>query len=425
MKQSFVRWAGIFAENGRCYAPKLPRWVAIPMFSGLIQRANIMQRFCAAILTAFLTSAALAADGQPSQQILTPSPEGVWTLTGQLSKPVHETVQMTVVAKVPVSVQKEIDVNGKKETRVYTEYVDEFKTVTKQVSKLVCVLDCRPVERATIKAFETNGKAISPADLAKRVKGETLVVVSDTEGMIPEYYASVFKPGTIVLALPRPPMNPPMMAPVPFKAGAPLPAPVEAVPTPKPQADAGTEPTIRAVSFQPPAASAPAAPTGPKLPNSPAPVLVFASREDANGYKLRQLAEVIQETTLKVMQGNKEIEVKAPRTTRHSDTVRVDGELLKFRTAAGQEQTAERVKERLSQGEKTVVYSQDGKAIDPFWLQNLKESVLVVTGPVLTPTWSPMSPYGHGPMNYPMPMPAAAPAPFPAPQPPAPPATAP
>lgn len=102
-----------------------------------------------------------------------------------------------------MTVQKQVVIDGVTQTLVETQYRDETKTATSMVCKELWRIACRrPLDVKKLKAFETDGKPIATADVAKRCHGATLVVVSADDETIPDYYAALFKPGTIILALP-------------------------------------------------------------------------------------------------------------------------------------------------------------------------------------------------------------------------------
>ncbi|HUQ68810.1 MAG TPA: hypothetical protein VM165_04765, partial [Planctomycetaceae bacterium] len=245
-------------------------------------------------------------------------------------------------------------------------------------------------------------------------------VVSATDEMIPDYYASVFKPGTIILALPRPSMMQlPMPAPAPSTSPTPAPAP--------PVGDA-TVPAlnVRPTAFQPPAiatpAGPPAAPFDSGLPPTPAPTIVFVTRSGADALKIRQLLETASEADLTIRANDSTVApermIKVQRLTRHSETTVVPLEALRFSSSESRDIVADRIKERLGAGETTVLISADGQPVDDFWLQNIQSKVPVLRGVKLPP----VSTNGGAmpPMTYPaMPMPAPVPVPA-APQAPAP-----
>jgi hypothetical protein len=207
--------------------------------------------------------------------------------------------------------------------------------------------------------------------------------------MIPDYYAAIFKPGTIIVAAaPQAYVYPEPAAP---------PAPGE-----RPQASR-LSPPVRTVSYQPPAELQESA----LLPASPSPELVFASRDGADAIKIRQFTESKYETIVTVRANDSSVspekQMKALRTVRHSENTLLPWSAMRISTPDGGDVPADRVKERLGTGETTVLLSADGKLVDAFWLQNMKSSVLVFRGVQL----------GGGMGHYGMPMPA--PVAYPAP----------
>uniref|UniRef100_A0A7C2NW13 Uncharacterized protein n=1 Tax=Schlesneria paludicola TaxID=360056 RepID=A0A7C2NW13_9PLAN len=363
----------------------------------------------------FIASAAWGG-GQPTQQVLKILPNGDWALTGQVTKLVFKAVPYTYTVKVPVTVTKTVEVDGVTKEVQETQYREEVRTAEKTRSERVSMLFCRPVDPQTVKAFETDGRPISTDEVARRCQGETLVVVSADDEMIPDYYATVFKPGTIILALPPQPVMappPPGFAPQPV-----VPQPAPQAPPPPTTQTAPASSLIRPVSQRGPTVSdapQPAEGNQSTLPSAPAPELVFVSRDGADAVKIRQFEESQEWVELTIKANDSSIApeklIKAKRLSRHSDTTSVPWSALRVGQAQGGDLPVDRAKEKLGQGETTAVMSVDGAVIDAFWLQNLKPSVLVLRGVKL-----PHRLQGHG---YALPMSAPA---YPAPAPHAPPA---
>ncbi len=344
---------------------------------------------------------------QPTQQLLTISETGSWTLIAQHSKPVFQEVAYAYTVNVPVTEEQTVVVNGKEEARTVTRNVPETRTGTRMVCKHVCETSYRPVDQQTLHAFETDGKPIKLADVAKRCGKEALVVVSANDGMIPSYYAEVYKPGTIILAMPWEhspvPHIQPQAHPVTVEA---IPAPAPPVATPAPNIKS-TPPAVQAVPVEP-AETAPNA----KLPTSPAPELVFISREGSDLLKVRQYEETPVVKELTVLGNDSSIApetlMKSLQVQRSSVTTSIPWAAVRLSYPSEGPVSLDRIKEKLGKGEATAAMSIDGKLVDDFWLQNLKPSVLVIRGAKLPPNMPKM---GYGAM----PMPAVAPGPPPVP----------
>jgi hypothetical protein len=81
-------------------------------------------------------------------------------------------------------------------------------------------------------------------------------------------------------------------------------------------------------------------------------------------------------------QAHEQLAIPLQRTLRQLETTIVPARHLRFFLERSQEVTFDQAKERLS-SEVAALYSVDGNKIDPFWLQNLKPSSLVLVGPQL------------------------------------------
>ncbi|MDZ4689427.1 MAG: hypothetical protein SH850_30495 [Planctomycetaceae bacterium] len=337
-------------------------------------------------------------DNQPTQQVLRAAPNGDWWLYNLMSTYECKPETYAVTVKVPVQVTKEFQENGQTVQKTVTEVREESKTETRMLTQMVCRQFNNAVHLESVKAFETDGRKITLADLKQRVTGDTLVLTSTSEEMIPDYYASLFKPGTIILCGVVPGCAP--------GSGAILPAPQRAQPVPTGLQSFDSSPSpFRFVTYAP--ADLLVGP--PQLPSTPAPQMVFAARDGADAVKIRRFSEtkVDSEVTVKVNDSSVSPEkmVKVQSTERHSTTATVPWNALRFSTGDSKDLPADRVKERLGAGEATVLMSANGKLVDEFWLQNIKPNVLVLRGIQFSPAMS----SGYG--GYPAPAPAMAPAP--------------
>lgn len=360
------------------------------------------------------------AAGQPRQQLLQVSSNEVGMLTYQVSKPVYYDEQFTYTVMVPYTITKEVVVDGQTQTVAETQYKPETKTATRKVCKFVSELVCRPVDLKATKAFETNGQPIPSAVLARRCADPTLVVVSADDQMIPEYFASVFKPGTVILALPPEPKPMPMMTPSVMPQPAPAPiisAPVAVDAAPQPAAPPAAPIPAPVVAPAPTVAAptpgiAAAEPVAPPLPFTQQPEFVFLSRDGGELLKIRQMVEVVQpvEVTFVVGSGSSTIEktMTVHQSSRRHINTSVPWKAVTASLPVEGELSHGRVKEKLGQGEVVGLISIDGKPVDATWLQNFKPSVLVVSG-VRLPVTTEMAPPPPPMMAPVQPMPAPAP----------------
>ena len=393
-------------------------------------------------------------DAKPTQQILKVTPEGNWSLVRQLvvTVCVPETYAYTV--KIPKASTVTETVDGQERTKNVTVYSQEERSGTwmKTVSE-VKVISVAVVPE-TLQAFETDGTVIAPAELARRCASGRLVVVSPTTEMIAGNYASVFKPGTIIVALaqiqppdfapagqipaPRVPtaptgaptsaVAPPPAAPVPSVPvpSVPVPSvPVPSVPVPSvPVSGAPIQalPSAPAIRDAAPVTAGPGGPspeTGGEIPVKPAPDLVFISREGATGLKIRQLEETPMIAEVSSFSSDSSVAtqnvLRIPQIHRHSITTTLNWNAVRISYPSQTVVAADRIKEKLGQGEVTAVLSSDGRLIDEFWLQNIKESVLVIRGVKLMSGGLPTMPI-PGPV-IPSSLPQAVPSPMPIPKP--------
>lgn len=319
---------------------------------------------------------ALAAHGQdcaatgPTQLLMTVTNDGVAQCAIQASKPVFYQVAENYSVNVPITVQKSrTNADGQVELFTATEYRPETKTRTVTVVKMVYEIVQREIDLNELKAFETTGKTITAADLKKRCAKPTLVVCSCNDMMIPDYHAAAFKPGTVIVALPK-------VAPVPFNQPQPLP-PAEAVPAPAPPAPGPqtSSLTVQPVAYQ--------ATLDAPLPTTPQPQFIFVSRDGNDGVKLRAFneSEYLAKLTVFTGEGDKQVtkEMEVKRTVRNSETTPIPLSAVKVSTPGGGDLTADRVRDRLT-SEVVALLGAGGKAVDPFWLQNIKPTVLVLRG---------------------------------------------
>lgn len=310
----------------------------------------------------------------PTQQLIRVNASGEMRIYYQVTVCVAEMRTRTVQVKRPVTKEVQYDVNGETRTKTVTEYAIEEVTQPYTVMIPRSETRMRTAKLDKLKAFEIDGKPIPVKKLKERLTEDTLAVVSADGKMIADYYAALFKPGTIILAFDQEAAPPP-----PAEEGAPPPPPTSGLPAP-----------VRFVSQQSDNEAVqiriPEATPAPAFPKSMPPVFVFAGRDGSDSYKLRQTTEHSFEVKAfkakKSGGGQRMIPVTMTQTVRHSETTTIAGKDLEFFAGDGAALSPERVKEKLSR-EGTVVYSTEGGPVDPFWLQNLKKTTLVLVGPQL------------------------------------------
>lgn len=321
----------------------------------------------------------------PTQQLLRVDEAGAWQLQLQVAVCKLETRNRVVTKRVPETKTVTETVDGKSVAKTVTIYVDVAETQQYTVCVTHYETVTKSIPESMLKAFETDGRAIPLDKLRSRVGAESLVVVSATDAKLPEAYASLFKPGTIVIALEA-------------VQSTKSPAPVATVSPPAPVAA--------------PAAPAVVAPLS-KIPRSPAPQFVILGRSGVDDVVVRRAIESTAPITgvavFKKGSVREEAPVQMMQTVRQSESFTMAAKHLRFHLGDSADIPFERIKERIAR-ESVVVYSTDGEAIDPFWLQNLKSTSLVVIGPQLplpAPNCSPVAPQV-------MPAPVETPAPGPA-----------
>lgn len=303
------------------------------------------------ILMAAATSALAA---QPTQQVLSVSQDGPWVLASKATKPVYKDVQYSyTVDKVVTMTQAEV-VNGVVEQKTISKTVPETRTATRRVCYYVSESQIRTVDPSTVRAFETDGRPVKTADVIRRCSHPTLVVVAHGDQMIPAYYADVFRPGTLILAVTPPPL-------ASGSAGVPVaPAPGPAAPMPRDPQE-----------------------TMP-FPATPAPELVFISPNGSDALNIRQYREQPLENSATVYATDSAVapekQVVVKQVEKNSMTSSIPWSALRISNGKDGPVPPARVKETLGQKESTAVLALDGKLIDDFWLQNIKPTTLLIRG---------------------------------------------
>ncbi len=296
----------------------------------------------------------------PTQQLLHLDESGQWQLQTQYTVCKVETRVRTVTKKIPESKTVTEMVDGKSVVKMVTEYkeVSETQTYSVVVPDYQSVVKSIPASQ--LKAFETDGRVIPLEKLRSRIGAEALVVVSATDAKLPEAYANLFKPGTIIMAIAT-----------------------KQVPTPQQSTPVGAAPSPATVAV--PAAPAVSAPLA-RLPRSPAPQFVMLGRSGPDDIVLRRTSESTSPVTAMSVFKKGATQERAPitlmQTVRQSEDITLAARHLQFNLGDSINVPFERIKERMAR-DMVVAYSTDGEEIDPFWLQNLKSTSLVVVGPQL------------------------------------------
>jgi hypothetical protein len=154
-------------------------------------------------LTAVAALAAVAAAQEPG--LPKGPPPKLMVLTGGEGATFITTQQIT--EQVPEERQREVEVNGRKQLVTVTVMVSRPRTV--EVT----------MRLGNAQAFTANGKRVDPAELAKRLKGPTLVLVSADGKMVDPFYLRVLREDALVLvpnqgrvSVPSVPLPPPLPA---------------------------------------------------------------------------------------------------------------------------------------------------------------------------------------------------------------------
>lgn len=160
--------------------------------------------------------AAGSENGAPSQQLVRIDSSGQLQVYYLVSVCIPETQTRTVTQFVDVQEEFTEEVDGQVVKKTRTVKKPVTKEVAYTVTKMVQETKVRKANLDRLQAFETDGRTIPPKKLKERFTEDTLVVVSANSKMIPDYYAGLFKPGTIILAFepetfvqPMPPIAPP------------------------------------------------------------------------------------------------------------------------------------------------------------------------------------------------------------------------
>lgn len=367
-----------------------------------------MITYLLATLVALTSITAFAQDqfgrNAPMQQLVRATEDGKLEMLVLACRCMPVTKTETYTVKVPVQE------NGKQVFK--TE--EKLRTVCEMMTE--AEVYASPLELSHVKAFETDGRSVDVQTLAKRIKGPTLVVVSNDEKMIAPYYAAVFKPGTLIIAHQMGGGDNAPPPPAAAKNGATLPVRLVS------QAEAKSE-TPPAVPIE-----APATPVelGIKTPKSLPPTMLFARVPEAGKINLRHYSESMgeREVATEVVQNGVPNTVYLKQTQKYTRSEATQLNLIdvKATTADSKPLTAQALSEKLKTAA-VVLASSMGQKVDPFWLQNVKPGVVVLIPPqgvgfggaACYPV--PVAPVHEGPSAAPLPPPGSAPVPAPAPAP--------
>lgn len=316
----------------------------------------------------------------PQQALARATDTGEIELVRQLNQMVYEQREraVTVYKEVQETISETID--GREVQKTVTKKVPVIQTQTYTVSKPVRIQKANTLGPETANFFEVNGRPVTPEAAVRRLGQQTLVVVTHDGKPVPEHFAWVFKPGTLVVAL-KPPVAmiappPPQIDEAPQPVPQPLPQPASPVP---PATRLAPEPRTVLVSQ-----SAPLEPQN-AFPASAEPTFVFASLDREGILKFRTMNEYSFSNTIQAEQPAADgtpqtVQFPVDVTNRHTTIVGLPARFVQVMTADGQKVTAQQLPRALPR-ERTVLAATDGRPIDPFWLQNIQPSVLLVVAP--------------------------------------------
>lgn len=249
----------------------------------------------------------------------------------------------------------EAEVDGKKVVKKVTYSVTRFEC---HVSPLVVDLD-------KVQGSDTFGKKLDAKALATMLKTETPVVLLPS-GLKPDpQYMRVFKKGTVVLmmaaaleAMPAP-VAMPAPGPAPARVG---PAPAKVVPPPA--QDPKDEKLV--------------------LPKGLQPMPSMASIDETGTLRIRQRHDNVFMNTMAVEVEEKGKKTSVPLAVRHTmqsvETREIPGKHVRVFHTDGKPVPSEKLAELLA-NETNVLVSTDGNMADPFYLQIIRDSALILVLP--------------------------------------------
>lgn len=263
--------------------------------------------------------------------------------------------------------------------RKITETVDG-KTVEKTVTERKTRMVARPALQTMIqnlgksfRVFETDGRQVDLETVPARVSKPTLVVVTRDGLMLAPYYATVFKPGTLIFAV-SPAAESPRAVSQSEVTVSEVPQPAEGE---KPPGKAEGQPAPVPGGDQ------------PTLPPTLPPAFVFARIPEPDKINFRIYSERDREVAIQIdeVKNGKRTpsRMNQLRKATHSISTQLDLNQVAIATADSKPVDAQRARTLLKQA-LTVVASNDGEPVAPFWLTNLRPGTLVVTPPAGTLT---------------------------------------
>lgn len=331
------------------------------------------------------------------QALASVGPKGQVQLVLWMAVPETQQAIRKVTVLEKRTVKKEVRVNGKTVEKESIETVPVVHDETYAITVWRSEPRTMEADPQYTSYYETDGRKVDSRTLSRRLAKPTLVIIQYDGKPLPNHYAWMFKPGTLVVSMVPPPMYAPT-APEAIPAPAqPLPLPKAADATPATEQPGEDKSGARASRGSRltvlPVAQAAAAPDT-KTPKGPSPQFQFASFEKDGKLNLRRLMESsyaekrIRE--YKDAQGSAKLaEFEVTMINRTSNIVQVDPQNVQCSTVDGKSVDSRRLPQLLP-SEQAVILSLDGKSVDPFWLQNIKPSVLVM----IFPGGAPMG-YGH------------------------------
>lgn len=322
------------------------------------------------VLALLLTPAALLAEEPadatpPSQAVLTVVSDTQWKLTRQAVVVECVPVEFTYTVELPVFQTVEEIIDGKAVQRTVEKRVTETRVTTRMKPVCKTITDITLIDPRLTEAFDVAGNPLTAEEVAKRCAKDTLVVLMRDGQMLSPAYAKLFKDDAIVVAMPSRVLGLPRNDP-------PQPA---------------------------------------KVPQGPPPTFIHVSMADEARLALRRTVPAVETSVAQTFSDDPDDSagklLPVQETTTRSIVASVPWEAVRISAAGTQQEVdAEKAKAALAKAEYLMAMSADGRAVDPFWLQNFKPSVPVLRGILLSPPAPPQAP-------VPAPVPSPVPTPVP------------
>jgi hypothetical protein len=253
------------------------------------------------------------------------------------------------------------------------------RTATRNVCEYVSTSRTAPAGPQT-RYFELDGRPVDAQAAAERLRKPTLVLISADDQKVPDYYAYLFKAGTLVATNPLADSPPPMYSMPPAN-----------VPQPNQAPTAGPVVSHRA-----------AAHANVYETVGLAPKFRFARVDGKGAIRLREYSErVTSELSTKPADASngqpaKLTTVRSRRIQQVHDTLEFDLKDVEAFLANGTPVSEVGLASMLAR-ETTVLTSADGKRINPFWLANIKPTTLIILHPVSPAAVMQPMPYAAAP----------------------------